>query len=315
MLALCVGASAYGFGKYEEFVLQSQKPVPDKALQKRLRIVKVYKTTEPETLVSLAHLLYGHETWWVNLKKLNPKLRKYQPKQPIRVGMTIRFLAPKVGRKYVVQPNDWLIRIAIWKYGNTEAWNRLFEKNVRRISKPNLIFPGDSLILETRGTIKVAKNKRHKRETTLITGNASPEEKAAVTPIPGPSPSPISSPSASPEPSPSPSPLATLEIQPSPASGDSGNTGGGIFGLSVDSPVWGLTGGFALGIALLWGVSAFVQHRRREWIKKRREMGYELDRSLLTEDGGEVERQPNYHWLSRSRWKKYFRIFSKFTKK
>ena len=135
----------------------SEAPVKDRSLEKRLTVRTSYRTRGGETLASVANLLWGHKTWWRRLKKDNPSLKKYGPEQALPAGVKIRYLAPQVGNDYVVRKNDWLIRIVQWKYGDTELWEKIYHKNSKTIENPNLIHPGDHLVLRTDGTVKNVK--------------------------------------------------------------------------------------------------------------------------------------------------------------
>jgi len=50
--------------------------------------------------------------------------------------LKIRYRAPKIGDSYVVRRNDWLSRIAQWKYGDSTLWKQLYQKNRGRIEDP-----------------------------------------------------------------------------------------------------------------------------------------------------------------------------------
>lgn len=132
---------------------QTLPPVADQALQKRLVRKQSYVTRGGESLLSLAHLFYGHKTWWKKLRKQNPRLRKYGPRKKLKRNLVISYQAAQVGNEYIVQRNDWLSRIALWRYGSGERWHSLFEANRSKISNPNLIHPGDRLLLTEKGIV------------------------------------------------------------------------------------------------------------------------------------------------------------------
>lgn len=63
-----------------------------------------------------------------------------------------------MGSTYIVQPNDWLVRIVQWKYGTSTHWKEIYEKNAEKISNPNLIHANDVLILDSDGTVRNKKS-------------------------------------------------------------------------------------------------------------------------------------------------------------
>ena len=50
-------------------------------------------------------------------------------------------------RDYVVQSGDSLSKIAKQFYGNASDWQKIFEANKDKIKDPNLIHPGQKLII------------------------------------------------------------------------------------------------------------------------------------------------------------------------
>lgn len=50
-------------------------------------------------------------------------------------------------RDYVVQSGDSLSKIARQFYGNTNEWKKIYQANKDRIQDPNLIKPGQKLII------------------------------------------------------------------------------------------------------------------------------------------------------------------------
>jgi hypothetical protein len=135
---------------------QTDVPESDPALEQRLEIPSVYKTRKGDTLKSISHFLYGHKSWWEKIKNENAPIRDFGADQVLPLGTSLRYLAPKIGAVYIVQPHDWLIRIVQWKYGATDFWEEVYKKNSKAISNPNLIHPGDRLILEIDGTVRQA---------------------------------------------------------------------------------------------------------------------------------------------------------------
>lgn len=150
------------------------EPTVDVALEKRLEKPSQYRTKKTESLSFVAHFLYGHYSWWIKLRAQNPALKHYGEDDNLPVGTQIAYLAPEVGDIYEVKPNDWLIRIAEWKYGDSDLWQDLFRKNMASITNPDLIHPGDKLVLGIDGTVHNASTGK-----TLIEGTA---ELAKTTP-------------------------------------------------------------------------------------------------------------------------------------
>jgi hypothetical protein len=137
--------------------ISKESPTPDRSLEKRLVRTSYYETMPGDTLQRVAYLLYGHRSWWSKIKKQNPAFKKYRPDAPLPVGKTIKYRAPKIGENYTVRKNDWLIRIAQWKYGSSVYWRQLYSKNSNKIENPDLIHPGDRLVLRLDGTIENTK--------------------------------------------------------------------------------------------------------------------------------------------------------------
>ncbi|MCC7440314.1 MAG: LysM peptidoglycan-binding domain-containing protein [Bdellovibrionales bacterium] len=131
--------------------------VPDLPLDRRLTTEKTYVTRKGDTLRKLAHLLYGHRTWWTRVKGENKQFLSYRPDDQLPPGRPIAYRAARLGDEYLVRENDWLIRIAQWKYGDTGFWKQLYDKNRSTIDDPDLIHPGDRLRFGPDGTIRMAK--------------------------------------------------------------------------------------------------------------------------------------------------------------
>lgn len=134
--------------------------VGDPALESRLEIERFYRTRKGETLRSVARLLYGHDTWWSKLQALNPGMKGLNPDWQLPGDTRIKYLAAKVGTEYVVQPGDWLVRIATWKYGDAHEWEKVYRENASAIANPNLIHPGDRLAFRADGTMYNATTKQ-----------------------------------------------------------------------------------------------------------------------------------------------------------
>ncbi len=137
-----------------------EKATPDPPLEKRLVTTSTYRTSRGDTLRKVAHLLYGHRSWWTKLQDDNQAVQKLQPDQHLQENTVLNYRIPEITSTYVVQPNDWFVRILRWKYGETDSFNELLRKNSRNIAKPNLIQTGDKLILEEDGTIRQATSGR-----------------------------------------------------------------------------------------------------------------------------------------------------------
>lgn len=135
---------------------ENEAPVSDPDLEKRMVTNYIYKSKPGDSLKLIAHFLYGHESWWKRIQNQNPSLKTFHPAQPIPEATLVRYRAPQVGNIYIVQPNDWLVRIVQWKYGATDQWEEIYRRNAEKISNPDLIHPGDRLILELDGTVRNA---------------------------------------------------------------------------------------------------------------------------------------------------------------
>lgn len=152
------GIIALGIALYSGAqTLEGDDPVTDPSFEKRLVIQSTYHAREGDTLRTAAHLLYGHKSWWSRLRKENRKhLKGVGPDQPLLLGLALKYRRPEIGSTYTVQTNDWLIRIVQWKYGDTSLWEDIYKRNSQKITDPNLIHPGDRLILELDGTVRQA---------------------------------------------------------------------------------------------------------------------------------------------------------------
>ena len=134
-------------------VTVQELPVSDPALEQRLEVETFYRTKKGESLRSVARLLYGHETWWSKLQTLNPGMKGMNPDWKIPSDTRIRYLAGRVDKNYIVQPGDWLVRIATWKYGEAQEWEKVYRENASAIANPDLIRPGDRLAFLEDGTM------------------------------------------------------------------------------------------------------------------------------------------------------------------
>lgn len=277
-------------------------PVQDDELEQRLTLTKTYVTFRKETLRSLAHLLYGHRSWWTKLRDDNPRFVTYGSNQRIPKHTEIKYRAPEVGSEYVVQKNDWLVRIAIWRYGDTHAWRQLYERNLRAIAKPDLIHPGDKLLLDEIGTIQLA-NKPDQTPTTLVDMEGK-VPRAEAPPAPQPSPAPPAPPQD----------LANPQINPQLAAGGAStqpqDDNAGFSSI--------LVGFIALVLGLLAGVVIYYRKQYAYTLIEPRQFGgphkqsgpdYDVDHSLMPEDDVEVNKMPTYASLTK-KWKKYLQILA-----
>lgn len=55
--------------------------------------------------------------------------------------------APKFPRIINVKEGQWLYGIARDEYGSMYAWSKIYEANKDKISDPNIIYPGQELLL------------------------------------------------------------------------------------------------------------------------------------------------------------------------
>lgn len=274
-----------------------EAPVADPALQARLKVRREFTIRPGETLESAAQLFYGHRTWWKIVQKANPQFSNYGPQDRLPRGTRLVYRAPEVKTDYVVQPGDWLIRIALWKFGDTTQWERLFQKNADKISNPNLIRPGDRLTLKDDGTVLNARSGK-----VLMDGVV---------------------PSSLPDQMAERARMLASDVQKTE-----------LWQQTLSNPTF--FAGFCVGVLLLlftpmtWLVRRFQQLRlssesdaiylgelEAEWreeeglnqppftFKKRPVERLQVDRSLLSEATGEADRRPGYHSLFRKVFRKY----------
>lgn len=131
----------------------SDEPTADPAFEQRLTRDAVYKTRRFDTLESSAYFLYGRRSWWQRLRADNPSFKMYGASDRLPKGTQLRYRAAVVGESYVVQKGDWLVRIVEWKYGTRDHWEDVFRTNSKKLSNPNLIHPGDVLLLSRDGQV------------------------------------------------------------------------------------------------------------------------------------------------------------------
>src|SRR5688572_14195089 len=84
--------------------LAEETPRRDYYLERRIVEKKIYQTRPQDTLERVAHLLYGHRTWWVKIRDLNPGMKNVSKDQRLEPGTKLSYMGPHIGREYVVQP-------------------------------------------------------------------------------------------------------------------------------------------------------------------------------------------------------------------
>ena len=65
----------------------------------------------------------------------------------MKSAMKEEVAASAAPRTYVIQSGDSLSKIAKEFYGNANAWPKIFEANKDKITDPNLIYPGQEIII------------------------------------------------------------------------------------------------------------------------------------------------------------------------
>ncbi|MGZ3699813.1 MAG: LysM peptidoglycan-binding domain-containing protein [Bdellovibrionota bacterium] len=274
------------------------QPVADHSLSKRLSIPKTYTTKAGENLEEVANLLYGHRSWWTKIRARNKSLIGYSARDRLPAGTKLSYLAPQIGTNYVVQRNDWLIRIVQWKYGDTSLWEEIYRKNASQIANPNLIYPGENISLGTDGTIRKSSGE------IIVRG--------LNTPAPGAEPG---------------RELATKQKTEEPP----------ILGMKRQYLLAGFMSGIALLLfmPIFWWITRpreqtvtkaephlYLEPEEDEpepelpvepvrkgfpyTFKRRQETDLSFDKSLIQEEDGEVNRKPNYFTISSKR-KKFMR--------
>ena len=71
----------------------------------------------------------------------------------------------KATGSYTVKPGDWLSKIAIREYGDVEKWKDIAEANSDTVPDPDLIFPGQELVIPD-GKKQTAAPKVERKSTT-----------------------------------------------------------------------------------------------------------------------------------------------------
>lgn len=86
------------------------------------------KVTKPEV---------KQETVQLDTVKKEPVVEKVVEPEP----------EPEWPKTIVVQEGDWIYDIARKEYGSMFAWEKIYKANQDKISDPNIIYPGQKLIL------------------------------------------------------------------------------------------------------------------------------------------------------------------------
>lgn len=161
---------------------------PDPILEARLSAEQTYVTAGKESLSAIAYSLYGHRTWWRLIAKRNPQLAGIDGKTRLPKGTRITFAAPFIGDEHVVQEEETLSRIALWRYGRWQMWRKIYSWNRASIKNPNVITPGTTLVFHDTTSLRVAETPKPSR--------AEPRAIAAARPTPPP---PVAEPDPIPE--------------------------------------------------------------------------------------------------------------------
>jgi nucleoid-associated protein YgaU len=72
-------------------------------------------------------------------KPVEPKTQKMQTPPSMK--------APEVSREYTIERGDTLSNIAKKFYGNAGDWKKIYEANKNTIKNPDLIYPGEKIII------------------------------------------------------------------------------------------------------------------------------------------------------------------------
>ena len=108
--------------------------------------INTYQVKPFDTLMLIAHQVFGDYTRWRELIPLNKNHLNAEYK--IIGRPRIRFKGnpvtwePPMGQPYFIKPGDSLSKISLKVYGEMSRWREIFENNPRQIRDPNLIFAG-----------------------------------------------------------------------------------------------------------------------------------------------------------------------------
>jgi len=67
-------------------------------------------------------------------------------KEPVKKEV-VKQPEPEWPKTIVVQEGDWIYEIARKEYGTMLAWEKIYKANQDKISDPDLIYPGQKLVL------------------------------------------------------------------------------------------------------------------------------------------------------------------------
>lgn len=107
-----------------------------------------YVIQKNETLMLIAHKLYGDYRKWKDIKDLHTGVLSAGVLRP---GVTIMVPAPngpkkeKKGTPYLIQSGDTLGKVSIHAYQTPKHWDYIWKNNLDLIKDPNLIFAGFTL--------------------------------------------------------------------------------------------------------------------------------------------------------------------------
>jgi nucleoid-associated protein YgaU len=106
---------------------------------------QIYHVQKGDTLMLIAHKIYGDYRKWKEIKELN----KAKIKGKLSDDMELKYYIPTdapdwkpEGLAYLVKTGDTLGTIAVDKYGTSKKWKFIYENNRPLIRDPNLIFAG-----------------------------------------------------------------------------------------------------------------------------------------------------------------------------
>lgn len=105
-----------------------------------------HQVTSGETLWSIANQYYGNGEKWSEIAAEN----KLSNSGTIEVGQTLNIPLEKTsasGKSYAVNKGDSLWNIAKATYGDGMRWTEIYQANINLITNPNLIYPGQTLVL------------------------------------------------------------------------------------------------------------------------------------------------------------------------
>jgi nucleoid-associated protein YgaU len=81
------------------------------------------------------------------LKAIDALLRRHEGYKAYEMAERIKAEVVKGHRVYRVRPGDTLGKIATREYGSAQYWREIYQRNRARISNPNVIHPGQELLI------------------------------------------------------------------------------------------------------------------------------------------------------------------------